>query len=455
MKRKSFDWMTCTILLAFGGNAVAQCDRGKLSQSDGRTGFGRCVAAGAGWAVVGAGGGGGAAYVFRFNGTRWVEDSVLQPSDGPGHSFGEAVAIDGDVIVVTDPADDDRGVASGSAYVFRFNSRRWQEEAKLLPRQGSGARFGESVGLSGPVIIVGASSGNEDTAYLFRYDGEHWSEERRFVEPFDSVSASGDRVLVAGGVRTGRVYRYNGAGWDLEAELRPGGGGGSFGHACQLRENVAIIGSYSESDGHGGNDAGAAYVFRFRDGSWAEEQRLAASDADGGDYFGWSVTIDGDYALAGALNDENGGSAYLFKFDGNAWAEFRKLQPAGPLLPWGFGTAVSAHDGLLLVGAPNDSEGGSTYVFHTQMSGCCNQVRAVLGECYAACGDGELHIEATVKTGLPKGMKFTVCLDGEDCRTLTTNRSGNCKVRWERVGAGLHEVCVQECGACVTVECCE
>jgi hypothetical protein len=65
------------------------------------------------------------------------------------------------------------------------------------------------------------------------------------------------------------------------------------------------------------NDAsGSAYIF-WRDGiSWSQQAKLTASDGAAGDYFGWSVSISGDYAIVGASYDDDkgtdSGSAYIF-----------------------------------------------------------------------------------------------------------------------------------------------
>ena len=52
-------------------------------------------------------------------------------------------------------------------------------------------------------------------------------------------------------------------------------------------------------------------------GKWVEQAKLTASDAASSDRFGFSVSIDGDYAIMGAYRDsDNGtfsGSAYIFK----------------------------------------------------------------------------------------------------------------------------------------------
>jgi len=62
--------------------------------------------------------------------------------------------------------------------------------------------------------------------------------------------------------------------------------------------------------------SGSAYVFK-RDGTaWTEQAKLIASDGAEGDEFGCSVSINGDYAIIGASDDDDNGdrsgSAYVF-----------------------------------------------------------------------------------------------------------------------------------------------
>ena len=58
-------------------------------------------------------------------------------------------------------------------------------------------------------------------------------------------------------------------------------------------------------------------MFKRTGTSWAEEAKLLASDRATDDQFGVSVSISGDYAVVGAVfDDDNGdgsGSAYVFK----------------------------------------------------------------------------------------------------------------------------------------------
>ena len=107
--------------------------------------------------------------------------------------------------------------------------------------------------------------------------------------------------------------------------------GDEFGDSVSISGDYAIVGAYEEDeDASGGStqaDAGSAYIFE-RDGlgNWTQAQKLTASDRAAGDFFGWSVSISGDYAIVGAYGEDedasgantqnSAGSAYIFERDG-------------------------------------------------------------------------------------------------------------------------------------------
>ena len=65
------------------------------------------------------------------------ELTKLTASDGAQYdSFGAAVSVSGDVIVVGAREHNDAGSDSGSAYVYRFDGIVWEQEAELLPSDG-------------------------------------------------------------------------------------------------------------------------------------------------------------------------------------------------------------------------------------------------------------------------------------------------------------------------------
>ena len=91
----------------------------------------------------------------------------------------------------------------------------------------------------------------------------------------------------------------------------------NFGYSVALDGNYAIAGSPG-ADGEG-TDRGQAYIFLKTQGGtdgWGQVKVLVAGDAGDGDFFGVAVDISGDYAVVGA-GAENGtgtdqGAAYVF-----------------------------------------------------------------------------------------------------------------------------------------------
>jgi len=127
-----------------------------------------------------------------------------------------------------------------------------------------------------------------------------------------SVSVSGDRALTGayGDDENGQdagaayVFQYNGSNWVQHAKLLPGDGAAfaGFGASVSLSGDYALVGS---SDDDNGSNAGAAYIFHFNGSAWVQQAKLLASDGAENDYFGYSVSILGDYAVVGALYESN------------------------------------------------------------------------------------------------------------------------------------------------------
>jgi hypothetical protein len=383
----------------------------KLLPSDGAAEdiFGGFVSVSGDVAVVGAhqdddnGTDSGSAYVFRWNGSSWVQQQKLLPSDGAAVDlFGGAVSVSGDVAVVSADLHDHNGYDSGSAYVFRWNPGApgsWVQEQELLPSDGTaGDYFGRSVYVSGDVALVGAIYNDRPypgSAYVFRYDasesicGQKWCEQQKLLASDGAaydlfgfvVSVAGDVAVVGArwnddkGTDSGSAYvfRWNGSSWVEEQKLLASDGAADdwFGQSVSVSGNVAVVGA--EGDDDNGTDSGSAYVFRWNPGapgSWVQEQKLLPSDGTAGDRFGSHVSVFGDVIVVGAiLDDHNGiesGSAYVFRWNGSSWMQEQKLLPSdGAVGDW-FGS-VSVSGDVAVVGAAldddNGSRSGSAYVF--------------------------------------------------------------------------------------------
>jgi hypothetical protein len=311
-----------------------------------------CLAAGAPWPVkpperVGPAGP-GAVFVFRHGESGWAKEARLAARDGQDNDhFGESVCVDGDRAVVGMPHDDENGDASGSAYVFRFDGTKWVQEARLLPDDGEkGDAFGHDVAISGTTILVSARNAsrrflNSGAGYVFRLDGGKWTQEARLVPAeaeyddwfAESVALCGDRALIgassddtkARNAGAAYVFRFDGSRWVEETKLLPfrtprhhhpaiGTGYGEFGSAVCLSAGRAVIGA--GMDNERGSAAGSVSVFRSDDVSWVKEAKLLPRDGAHYGDFGGAVAISGDSIVVGTaqgqFTDEDTGGVYVY-----------------------------------------------------------------------------------------------------------------------------------------------
>ncbi|HZV67916.1 MAG TPA: FG-GAP repeat protein [Saprospiraceae bacterium] len=151
----------------------------------------------------------------------------------------------------------------------------------------------------------------------------------------------------------------------------------NFGCSVAIDGDYAIIGAYLNDIGIY-EDAGAAYIFHRVGSSWKQQARLTADDSSWADYFGFSVAISGDYVIVGAYNDDFGtvqypivaqGSAYIFHHTtGSTWEQQAKLTALnGDENDW-FGYSVSISGEFAAIGAPYANTGfngalGEVYMY--------------------------------------------------------------------------------------------
>jgi hypothetical protein len=118
----------------------------------------------------------GSAYVFFRSGTIWNQQAQLLSSDGAASdNFGYAVAISGDIAVVTARGDTTpAGAATGSAYVFTRSGAAWSQQIHVIASDAAANdTLGWSAGISGSTFIVGAhqhdtaAGANAGEAYIY------------------------------------------------------------------------------------------------------------------------------------------------------------------------------------------------------------------------------------------------------------------------------------------------
>ena len=350
--------------------------------------FGTSVAIAGDYAIVGADNEGGnnnsgAAYIFVRSGTSWSQQAKLTSDDlAQGDYFAYSVDISGDYAVVSTRQKNDN---SGAVYIFVRSGTSWSQQAKLTASDGDArmSYFGQSVSISGDYVIVGAtdhqaasqSGGQEGAAYIFVRSGTSWSKQAKLTasdkaqdDKFgESVSIDGDYAIIGArqnddaGNGSGSAYIFvrSGTSWSQQAKLTASdaAAGDAFGDAVSIDGDYAIV-SAPENDDAGSN-SGSAYIFVRSGTSWSQQVKLTASDATSYDYFGFgNVSISGDNALVGSFgsNDagNDSGSAYVFTRNGTSWSQKSKLTASDAAAGDRFGEAVAIDGDYFIVGAQSD-----------------------------------------------------------------------------------------------------
>jgi len=217
----------------------------------------------------------GSAYVYRKLDRFLFQEQKLYASDQAlDDYFGESVSLSGNWAIVGArgaQCTPQGGSKCGAAYIYHYDGTTWVEQQKLSAAPVGG--FGNSVCISGDRAIVGAfgtgcpAGSAPGSAYIYHYDGTNWIEEQRLTacdRPAygyfgSSVSLSGDRAMMGG-----LVYRYDGTSWVEEQRLTASDAGQAaiFGSSVSLDGRRALVGA-SGVDCPAGIDCGSAYVFDF------------------------------------------------------------------------------------------------------------------------------------------------------------------------------------------------
>jgi hypothetical protein len=210
-----------------------------------------------------------------------------------------------------------------------------------------------------------------------------------------SVAIDGDTVVVGaidnddGGSESGAAYVFGTTdGWDTHIELKlmaaDAAANDNFGYSVAINGNTVVVGAIQSLNA----GSGVAYVFRMSDGgaTYNEVAKLTASDATSGYQFGFYVAIDGDTVVVGTVRN----CVYVFRTtDGGAtYGQVAKLTADDG---GAFGRSVAIDGDTVVIGAYQDDDGGSysgaAYVFRTTDGGATYGQVAKLTADDAAAGD--------------------------------------------------------------------
>jgi Flp pilus assembly pilin Flp len=351
------------------------------SDAEANATFGTAVAMDGDTLLAGAPGDGGsigAVYVYVRQGGLWSEQQKLTAADGTaGDAFGYSVSLEGDTALVGAFAKSVGAHQTGAAYVFTRSGATWSQQARLTASDAAmETYFGTSVSLSGGSALIGAYyEAGSGGAYVFTGGGASWTEQA-IILPSDgevndhfgsAVALDGDTAVITSPADddtadySGSAYVYTRSGlvWTERAKLHASDPAASaaFGYSVAMDGGTILVGCY----GAGGYE-GAGYVFTGSGASWPLQARLSADDAVAGDLLGFSVALDGNRALIGALGKGTAamgaGGVYAFTRSGSTWTQHPPIYAGDASENQGFGYAVAVSGSRGVTGAIGDGDGG-------------------------------------------------------------------------------------------------
>lgn len=246
--------------------------------------------------------------------------------------FGEALALDGELLAVGEPC---ANAGAGEVHVYAWDGEAWVEAPPLGPAAEAGAaRFGASLGMAANRMVVGA--------------------------PREQAVAPGGAVEWGAGAAY--VYSRSGGDWKLEARLVPDDvlGGDEFAKAVSMDASRIAAASPGRWNGDAlGNPIGPngkVYVYELQGAAtWAEAAGLVFEGGLPGEWIGRTLALCSGTVFAGS-NVRTWPAVHTFQLGPAGWIEGDLVDPAPP--PNGLVDALACDGSVLVVGMPFASPPG-------------------------------------------------------------------------------------------------
>ncbi|MCA9258427.1 MAG: FG-GAP repeat protein, partial [Planctomycetales bacterium] len=265
----------------------------------------------------------GAVLVFDVKTGRYLRRLTANDSetDVAGDAFGSSVAVCGNRAVIGAPQF---GGGQGAAYVFDLLTGKKLYRLLATGSPGASDQFGTSVATDGDNIAVGAPGTVTNKGSVFVFLANSGLPKPNFLLGITPpTAAAGDK----------------------------------------LGTTMALCGRWllAGAPAAAGNQ-GKVFVIDVESTNAAGTFTLTASDGLAGDWFGWSLAVDGPYALVGAIRPGNPGAAYLIHLP--TAQEVTKFTASDGAPSDLFGSGVALNGNLALIGASGkNSDLGGAYLY--------------------------------------------------------------------------------------------
>ena len=170
----------------------------------------------------------GAAYIYRYEGTKWLDEQRLTaPAPSSGDWFGTALEITAETLLVGSPRNADQGSNSGAVFAFAEVGQEWILHSTLYAlNPGPTQQFGTSMDTDGNGLVATAPTDGSGSVHVFQWNGARWNFETEIVpaSPFNgtaaTVAVAGDLIVIGAPQSAFSVqqFQYSQAGLTLVYE---------------------------------------------------------------------------------------------------------------------------------------------------------------------------------------------------------------------------------------------
>ncbi|WP_421899823.1 hypothetical protein [Maridesulfovibrio sp.] len=290
----------------------------------------------------------GAVYIFYKNEGGANNWGQIKKNNGyyTGDQLGWSVSISGDIAIGGTPCAASWWTGnSGIALIYYRNQDgpdQWGKKVGIYaPTAKANAKFGYSVAISGNIVVAGSpfaesNAGEVDIFYKDEGNIDNWGHIKTITASEtlnfgDSVAISGD-IIIAGAPGTANggaahiFYKDEGSAnnWGEVKKITASNAqaDAKFGDSVALSGDIAVVGAPME-DHSSRNDCGAAYIFYKDQGNtnnWGERKKVVDAEAQTDDHFGAAAAVAGDIVIVGDYNKHieevaEAGAAYIYDID--------------------------------------------------------------------------------------------------------------------------------------------
>jgi hypothetical protein len=329
---------------------------------------GRIVVVGAPLERVNGSGDAGRVYIFDSK-TGSLISTLTSPHSQENGYFGNSVALSGTLLVIGAPQESvGKVIQAGYVYIFNATTSKLMKTLRS-PHPERIAYFGWSVDISHDIVIVGAPLQNiNGSAYLFNATLGGVIRTLSYNENDELCFGSSVAVSAVFAV-VGDPCFHNGNGHAYVFSVQKGkltdnldsSYGGNFGDGVTTSGKYVVIGAPLQTVNGKGSEAGRVFIYNGQTSKMVEN--ITSPNAQGAGDFGLSVVINGKMIVIGAPGETANGYAY----DGHAYlfslgknTFVKTLSSQNPEYYGYFGYSVGLGGTAIIVGAPFETVNGDS-----------------------------------------------------------------------------------------------